>query len=170
MQASGYTSQGTLTLLVNAENSFKVSVAEYIAASFTAAGVPTEAKVLPWEEYLSALSSGEFDFYYGEVRLGADWDLTALLSTGGSLNYGGWSDETTDALLSASLASENRESALRQLCMHLQESSPIFPVCFKLSSVLTQSGVFQGLQSTAAEPFYSLSSCTVTLRASTAEE
>ena len=44
---------------------------------------------LPWEEYLAALESGEFDLYFGEVRLTANWDLSDLVGTGGAMNYGG---------------------------------------------------------------------------------
>ena len=59
----------TLRLLVNSENSFKVSMARQIAAAFTAAGAATETVELPWEEYTAALTAGRFDLSYGEVRL-----------------------------------------------------------------------------------------------------
>ena len=77
----------TLRLLVNSENSFKVSMARQIAAAFTAAGAATETVELPWEEYTAALAAGRFDLYYGEVRLTADWDVSSLLATGGSNAY-----------------------------------------------------------------------------------
>ena len=47
---------------------------------------------------------------------------------------------------------------------HLQEQTPIIPICFKSTSVLTQTGVLENLVSTAAEPFYGLTDCTVHLR------
>lgn len=153
-----------LTLLVNEENSFKAAVAEDLASSFTAAGLPVETRVLPWEEYTAALAAGDFDLYYGEVRLTADWDLSPLLSTGGALNYGGWADETTDRLLAACSAAEDRAAAMESLCAHLRQYAPILPVCFKSTSVLTQTGVLEGLTPTAAEPLYNLTGCTVHLR------
>ena len=161
---SSYTSSRTLTLLVNEENSFKTSVANFLAESFTSAGIAVSVKVLPWEEYTAALAAGNFDLYYGEVRLSADWDLSALLSTGGALNYGGWSNETTDRLLTAFASAGDRIAAMTALCRHLQEQAPILPVCFKSTSVLTQTGVLENLVSTAAEPFYGLTDCTVHLR------
>lgn len=81
----------TLRLLVNEENSFKLSVAREIAASFSAAGIDMTVTALPWADYTAALAAGSFDLYYGEVRLTADWNLAPLLATGGRLNYGGWS-------------------------------------------------------------------------------
>ena len=164
LNQSSYTEGRTLTLLVNGENSFKTSVANYMAESFTDAGIAVAVKVLPWEEYTAALAAGNFDLYYGEVRLSADWDLSALLSTGGTLNYGGWSNEATDRLLAAFASAGDRTAAMKNLCRHLQEHAPIIPVCFKSTSVLTQTGVLENLVSTAAEPFFGLEDCTVHLR------
>ena len=161
---TGYTPQRTLTLLVNEENSFKVSVANYLAESFTAAGVPVESKTLPWEEYIAALEAGDFDLYYGEVRLTADWDLTPLLATGGALNYGGWADIRTDELLSSFHTATDRAAAMETLCTYLRQQSPILPVCFKSFSILTQAGVLEGLTPTAAEPLYNLADILIHLR------
>lgn len=156
----------TLRLLVNSENTFKVSMAQQIAAAFTAAGVAMEAVSLPWEEYTAALATGSFDLYYGEVRLTADWNAASLLATGGSLNYGGWSDLQCDQLLEACLASTDRKSALNALCRYLQVQAPILPMCFETVSALYESDVAEGLTPTAAEPFYELSSCIIHLKTS----
>ena len=123
-----------------------------------------EAKVLPWEEYTAALAAGDFDLYYGEVKLSADWDLTSLLAAGGTLNYGGWANSTTDNLLATFAASEDRISSARTLCLHLQQSAPILPLCFKSTSVLMQTDVLKGLYPTMAEPFYNLTDCTIHLQ------
>ncbi len=166
---SGYVSERPLTLLVNEENSFKKSIAEYLAESLTNAGLPVEVQVLPWEAYHAALAAGEFDLYYGEVRLTADWNLAPLLATGGSLNYSQWSNPQTDALLSAFAAAEDRTTAMNTLCAHLQSQAPILPVCFKSTSVLYQADVVENLTPTAAEPFYNLTSCVIHLRESDGE-
>ena len=164
LKESGYTPGRTLTLLVNEENSFKVSVAQAIADSFSSDGVPMVIKALPWEEFTAALAAGEFDLYYGEVKLTADWDLRPLLSTEGTLNVSGWTDPQTDQLLSAFAAAADRPAAMKQLCTRLRQQSPILPVCFKSTSVLMQTDVLTGLTPTTAEPFYNLSDCTIRLR------
>lgn len=161
---NSYTAERTLTLLVNEENSFKVSVAGYLAESFTAAGVPVIVRALPWEEFQAALAAGEFDLFYGEVKLSADWDLSALLAADGTLNYGGWVDPQTDQLLAALAAATDRTATVKALCSHLQTQAPILPVCFKSTSVLMQADVLEGLSPTIAEPFYDLSACTIHLR------
>ena len=154
----------TLTLLVNQENSFKVSAAEYLAQTLSAAGVSIQVSVLPWEEYTAALAAGEFDLYYGEVKLTADWDLRPLLAIGGSLNYGGWASETTNGLLAAYASATDRAAAMEALCKHLQQEVPLIPLCFKSTSVLVQTGVAEGMNPTMANPFYDLTSCVIHLR------
>lgn len=149
-----------LTFLVNAENPFKVSIAQAIAANCTAAGLAVETVILPWEEYLSALEQGRFDLYYAEVRLTADWDLRSLLSSRGTLNYGKWSDPQTEEFMAQYSESGN----IAPLCEYLMQQCPILPVCFKSTSVLTQSEVLQNLSPTAAEPFALLSDIAVYLK------
>jgi peptide/nickel transport system substrate-binding protein len=166
LAASGYTSGRTLSLLVNQENSFKVSVAQYLADTFSSAGVPVEVNALPWEEYTAALAAGNFDLYYGEVRLTADWNLTSLLGSGGSLNYGHWSDPQMDQLLSAYASAADRASAMQNLCAYLRNQAPILPICFKFTSVLMQNDVVEGLTPTMMEPFYNLTDCTIHLQSS----
>lgn len=165
MAAAGLTSgrTRTVTLLVNAENSFKVSVAEHLAERLSAFDLKLEVQALPWEEYTAALAAGDFDLYYGEVRLTANWDLRALVGSGGTLNYGGWSDPQADQLLAAYAAAEDRAAAMEQLCTYLYQQAPILPVCFKSTSVLFQDGVLEGLTPTMTDPFYDLPSCVIHL-------
>lgn len=153
----------TLTLLVNEENSFKVSAANYLASNLSGGDLQVQVRTLPWDSYLSALQSGNYDLYYGEVRLSADWDLSVLLGSGGALNYGGIADPETDLLLSGFAAAADRSSSARMLCRHLQAQAPIAPLCFASTSVLTQRGVFDGLQPTAADSFGGLEGLSVRL-------
>ena len=161
---SAYVPEGPLTLLVNEENGFKRAIADYLAQTWTAGGVAVEVRALPWEEYAAALSAGDFDLYYGETRLTADWNLSDLLEPDGALNYGHWSNPDTSRLLAEFQAAEQREAAMKSLCAHLKAQAPILPVCFKSVSVLTQAGVAEGVQPTAAEPFYGMGRWVIHLR------
>lgn len=164
LAASGYAAERPLTLLVNEENSFKRAIAEHLAQAWTDGGLPVEVQALPWEEYTAALSAGDFDLYYGEARLPADWNLDSLLLPGGVLNYGNWSDPETTRLLADLGGAEDRAAAMRALCAHLKDQMPILPVCFKSTSVLAQAGVTEGMAPTAAEPFYGLGQWVIHLK------
>lgn len=142
-----------LKLLVSGEDSFRANSARFIASSLSILDWTVTVEELPWEEYLAALEAGEFDLYFGEVRLTADWDLSELAGTGGALNYGAYTDETTDSLLAAFSAAGDRTAAARQLMSQLQTAAPIAPVCFKSYMVLTHPGVVEGESPTPSFTF-----------------
>lgn len=152
-----------LTLLVNEDNSFRVACAEFIAENLSLLDWKITVKALPWEEYLSALSAGDFDLYYGEVRLTADWDITSLIGTGGSLNYGGYTNTVTDGLLQSFASSGDRAYAARQLCAHLLTTAPIAPICFQQDILLTHDGVVSGMTPTVTSIFSGLENWTIQL-------
>ena len=152
-----------LVLLVNEEDRFRLTSAQFIAEHLSLLDWHITVRQLPWEDYLAALAAGEFDLYYGEVRLTADWDLRDLTGTGGALNYGGYTASYTDLLLENLLTADNRPAAARQLLAHLQEVCPIAPICFKNDAVLTHPGVAGNLTPTASSAFYRMDRWTVRL-------
>ena len=171
---AGYSDGGKvrLTLLVNKENSFKVDAAKRIAADLSKHDLKITVKALSWDKYLAALKAGEFDLYYGECRLTADWDLRSLVGTGGSLNYGGYTNADTDALIKAALAADesDRAAALLALYQQLQQECPILPICFKNVSVLLPSDAVEAITPTAANPFYNLPDWQIDIETSTPEQ
>lgn len=142
-----------LTLLVNEESSFRRSVAEHLCRRLSVGALTVTLKAVPWEDYLNALKSGDFDLYLGEARLTADWNAAALIGTLGSLNYGGYADAEMDRLLAAFLADEN-ESTAQAYFRHFAISAPIAPICFKSVSTQIPAGLAEGLTPTAQNPFY----------------
>ena len=142
-----------LTLLVNEENSFRLSVARQLCRQLSADALTVTLKAVPWDDYLAALQSGNFDLFLGEARLTADWNAAALIGTGGALNYGGYADAETDRLLAAFLADENSSTA-QAYFRHFAASAPIAPICFKSVSTQIPAGLAEGLTPTAQNPFY----------------
>ena len=145
-----------LTLLVNEEDGFRVTSARFIAQSVSMLDWQITVQALPWEAYLAALEAGEFDLYFGEVRLTADWDLTDLAGTAGALNYGGFTDPAVDQALAAFAAADDRPAQARQLAALLQSAAPIAPVCFKSYTVLTHPEVAEGLDPAPSNTFHGL--------------
>ncbi len=152
-----------LVLLVNRENTAKLSAAQLIAGQLESAGMEITVNALDFEDYTAALAQGDFDLYLGEVVLTADFDLTALLSSGGALNYGRWQDAQGDSLLSAFVqaSGEARTAAARALFEYLNQQALIAPVCFKNGSVLTQWGRLSGLSPVRGNVFAGLENWTI---------
>ena len=65
-----------------------MTCAETIARNLRAIGIDVTLRALVYDEYISALSSGDFDMYIGEVKLTPDMSLDPFFNENGSVNYG----------------------------------------------------------------------------------
>ena len=148
----------TLRLVVNQENTFKVALAMALGQALEELGCVVTVDKLPWDDFVTALETGNFDLYLGETLLTADFDLRVLIETEGGLNYGGWEDRETDELMDSYRAArgEARTQAGATLWTKLAEEVPIIPLCFKNGSLLTQWGQVRGMTPTQQNVFYGL--------------
>ena len=123
-----------------------------------------QLRALAWDDYLQALTAGEFDLYLGEVRLTADFDLTAFLTAFGARNYGKYSDAEALNRLSAFRAAVGqwRTEPARQLYEYLAGQPPFAVICFKNWSVLTQWSRIDGLTPTQQNIFHQFSDWKIT--------
>lgn len=145
-----------LRLLVSSENPARTALADQLAGELEALGAAVTVERLTWENFLKALERGEFDLYVAQVKLTADFDLTALLT--GELNYGGLENGEITAML-AELRAAGGSARQRQayaLYSRLIQDVPIAPVCFPRGTVLTQWGRLSGLTPVQGNPFYGM--------------
>ena len=145
----------TARLIIPEGNDYKLSIAKSVAELLAPYGIIITVRALPWADYLEALHKGAYDIYYATVRLTPDWDLRPLIGTYGTLNYGHYANEETDALLLGYL-SHPCVTTMEQLSRKLQEDMPIVPLFFQSVSVLTQTQVLSSLTPTAVNPFYDM--------------
>ena len=153
----------SLTLLVNIEDMAKSAAANRIAQDLENAGLRVTVERLAWEDYVKALERGQFDLYLAEVYLTADFDLTALLSPQGELNYGGWNDAAVPMLLEnvRKAQGEQRIEVMATLLRYLNQNAPIAPICFRQGTVLTQYDRVENLNPIQGNVFANLSQWTV---------
>jgi len=137
-----------LTLLVASGNTNRMEVAVYIAASISELGYQVIIDDRPYHEFLQALAAGNFDLYYGQVRLQPDFDLWELLF--GSLNFSGVDNIVDRRLLDDFLASGLSDRGLRAelLSRAIMMEAPFAVIGFRNLSVATQRGVVIGMQPT----------------------
>ncbi len=82
-----------LSLLVNADNSIKVSTANRIKNHFEASGIGISVRELPYSEYTAAVARGEFDLYLGEIKLKDNMDISVLITPGFTTSAGVAADQ-----------------------------------------------------------------------------
>jgi peptide/nickel transport system substrate-binding protein len=148
----------TLDFIVNSDNPYKVSAAQSITDTLKTVGFDVNLKALPWEEYTEALDEGSFDMYYADVLLPADFDLTALLTPGGSLDFGNMGSDEYALRIAEFLASvgEQEITTASQLCSYIAQNAPIIPVLYKQHAVHSNRNVITGMKPTQADIFYGL--------------
>lgn len=155
----------SLTFLVCSDNAAKTSMARKIAEDLESLGLPVTVKALGWDDYCAALSKGNFDLFYGEVKLSADFDLSGLLKSGGAVNYGGVTSsgysDVIDAYLSA--PESTRKSACDAMLQYVADNAPILPVCFEKHEVCTHRGAVGGFAPTQYNIFHNLTNWTIDL-------
>lgn len=131
----------SLIFIVNSGNKYKTEAARAIADTLIAAGISVDLQILSWTDYQAALAAGNYDLYYGEVRLTNDFDLTCLFGTGGAVNYGKIADANLTSLSAAFLASSTNEAktaAAGALSDAIYQSSAVIPLWYKQYCVITR--------------------------------
>ncbi len=78
----------SLTLVAYSGNERRLAAARLIAEQLKTVGFKVTLKELNWDDYVSALTSGDFDLYIAETKLTNNMDVRQLVATGGRLAYG----------------------------------------------------------------------------------
>lgn len=155
-----------LTFLVCTDSGAKMSAARQIAAQLRSVGFSVVMSEQSYSGYIQALKDGEFDLYYGEVKLCNDWDLSELVVPGASLNYGGVSDAGLTAYIQAFLASDGETLMpnAEALYTYLSQTAPITAVCFERTQVLYHRGALTTINPTQDNYFNDMQDWKVNLQ------
>ncbi len=144
-----------ITMVVKGGNLNREAAAKQAAQNLTDVGFTVNLEVYEGDAFESALLSGNWDIYYGEVTLQPDFDLGPLLNLDGSLNYGSFTGPTELFSLMDS-AKENSGNSY-DLYQYIMERGYLCPVLFINNAVFTTRGVFTGLDPTPDALFYHIS-------------
>lgn len=154
----------TIRFIVNSGNEKKLTAAARIAENLRRVGLDVELRELGWEEYKSALQSGEFDMYYGEISLTKNFDFSVLIGSGGSMDFGGVGSEAYDTLINAFLnagAVENKRSAAMGLCVIAAENAVIVPIMYRQYAIYSHRRVIENFSPSVSGVFSDVSGWTI---------
>lgn len=136
----GYAVSCSGTMIVCSSSYQRVQTATRIANTLNELGFKITVKSLDADEYASALRNGNFDLYYGEIRLSPNFDLSPFFRSGGSVSYGYLADSTMENLCNRTLLnSGNSYDLYKRLC----DRGYITPILFKNHAVFTTRGAVQ---------------------------
>ncbi len=129
-------------ILTNGDSTEKVNIANNIAENFENFGIPMEVKALPYEEYIAKINARDYDIMIGEIEIGANLDLTPLVSS--SDNYFSYQNTDLDMLagqIGMTRDEEQMKDLFRQYSNIIVEDMPFTPLFFRKGDVMSSSKI-----------------------------
>ncbi|MDO4816738.1 MAG: ABC transporter substrate-binding protein [Bacillota bacterium] len=153
-----------IRFLVCSDSSIKANMARKFAQDMGDMGIQVTLLEYGWDEYNAAVKAGNYDMYYGETRINPDFDITKLIATGGSMNFGQWAVPEVDSAISAYLQSddEGRKQACQDMCNTICGGGYFITLCFEKHQMITHRGVIVGVQVCENNPLMNVQNWTIT--------
>lgn len=140
-----------LRLLVNSDDSARVSIARTIAEDLTEMGLDCTTVEYSGSVFKSQIQNGNYDIYLGMTRLSPTMDLSEFFRPWGEMSWGGLQHETLYDMCKHALENSGNYYNLYQ---KLAEDGRIIPVMFGYYNVYAQRGLLPDLQPSRDNVFY----------------
>ena len=159
---SGTPQEIDLTFIVCSDSSAKTGVVRQFAEDMASLGLKITVKELSWDNYLTALEEGNFDLYYGEVRLRNNFDITELVQVrdedepGSNLNFSRSKDTSYITYVNNYLAAReaDRPVLYRNLAEFVAQNAMLIPIGFEKQQIICHRGVVKGVDANYGNPLY----------------
>lgn len=160
-----------MRFILCSDSSVKAGVARQFADDMASIGFTVLVEELAWDDYIKALEEGDFDMYYGEVKLRNDFDLTELLEVqtkdnkGSCLNFTGSSDRAFEAYIDEYLAASDMDRPYKYelLCRYLGETGSFITIGFEKQQIISHRGAIKGVDANMGNPLYGFPSWIIDL-------
>lgn len=152
-----------LEILANSDSSEKVSIANKIALNYNEFGIPAAVTALPYESYMDKINSGNYDIMIGEIEIGANLDLSPLVTSTG--NYFGYQNANIDMLIGQMGMTNDTEqlnSLFKQYGEILMEDMPFSVIFFRKGDVLSGAKLKSEIAPSISSPFRNIEKWSVT--------
>ncbi len=137
--------------LVCSDDPVRVEAAEYIAQVLNDSGLRIVVSAVDHDTYMKKLDKGDFDLYYGETRMTANFDLTEFFSRYGNLMYGSIKDS---ALVDMCYAAMENTGKYVDLSAQIMEQAPICAVVFKSYAIYVTRGKLEDITPSVDNAFH----------------
>ena len=152
----------TVTFLLCSDSSAKAGVVRKFSNDMESIGIKVETSSLPWDDYLDALKEGEFDLYYGEIKLRGDFDITELFDERNkdnedyNINYSGCKDPNYKNYINAYLSASDYDRATRyeEMVRYVTDNGALIAIGFEKQQIITHRGIVRGVNPNIGNPLY----------------
>ena len=132
----------TIDLLVNSDDSLRVSVAKEIGNMLNTCGLIVNVDARSTSEYKKALAVGDYDLYLAQTKLSPNMDLTNFFSESGTLSYGGLANIN---LYNQCLKALENEGNTYTLYQSIMDEALLCPILFQGYAVYAARGLLTEL-------------------------
>ena len=159
---SGSPQKVELNFVVCSDSSAKTGVVRRFAEDMDSIGITVNVSEMSWDDYMTAIEEGNYDLYYGEIRLRNDFDLTELMQVRSkdneksNLNYSNSTDISYEQYIKAYLAATDMEraAAYQQLAELVSLNAMLIPIGFEKQQIICHRGVVKGIDANFGNPLY----------------
>ena len=141
----------TMELLANGDSAEQSNVADALAAHMNRFGLRITVTKLPYNEFMSRITSGVYDMFIGEIDVPANMDLTQLTSSSG--NYFGYNNpelDTITAQMSMATSDEELKALFEQYSEIVLNDMPFAVIYYRKGSLISSANVTSGIDPTYA--------------------
>lgn len=140
-----------IRLLVNSDDSVRLTIAHEIADTLTEFGLPTTVLEKSSAGFQQEIYNGNYDIYLGQTKLSSNMDLSQFFKPYGNMSRNGVSDETIYALCLESLANQGN---YYNLLKAVADDARIIPIAFFSYAVYATRGLLTDLTPARDNIFY----------------
>lgn len=162
---SGSAQDIEINFIVCSDSSAKTGVVRHFADDMAKIGLKVNVRELTWDDYILALEEGDFDMYYGEVKLRNNFDITELVDVDSSLNYTRSKDTAIVTYVNNYLSSSDMARATQYeiLCRYLADTGAFITIGFEKQQIILHRRVVKGVNANLGNPLYDFENWEITL-------
>lgn len=151
-----------VTFLLCSDSSAKAGVVRKFVNDMDSIGIKVNVSSLTWDAYLEALANGEFDLYYGEMKLRADFDVTEFFDIRNkdnedyNINFGRINDRNALDYINGYLsASENaQKDRYQEMCQYITDNGYLISIGFEKQQLITHRQIVRNVLPNIGNPLY----------------
>lgn len=163
---SGSAQDIEIVFIVCSDSSAKTGVVRRFQDDMASIGLTIDVQELTWDNYLLALEEGEFDMYYGEVKLRNNFDITELVDVDSELNFSRSRDTQCVNYVNEYLGASDmtRATVFKTLCEYLYTTGSLISIGFEKQQLIVHRGVIKNLETNMSNPLFHFMNWEITLK------
>lgn len=153
-KVNGAEQRMSLELLANADNGEQSDVADAVAAHMNRFGLRINVVKLPYDQFMSRITTGVYDMFIGEIDVPGNMEITQLTSPSG--NYFAYNNPELDTIntqMGMATDDEELKALFRQYSEIVLNDMPFAVIYYRKGSLISSANVKSGIDPAFVWPY-----------------